>query len=326
MVIPAWNRAALLRKLLDTLSLQTLQPERVIVADNGSTDDVALVAHEWGAEVVSMGANLGFAAAVNRGIAAAGTPWVAVVNTDVELRPDWLERLIRAAVAAGAWFAAGKILMASDPSRLDGTWDLVSLGACPWRAGHGQPDSPTFSQPRPIAFVPATAALYRRELFDRVGVFAVRFESYLEDVEFSLRCAAADLGGVYEPSAVCLHQGSASSRAGRASGAWSARVTYLNSRNQAMLAASFPAEFRSRFRWKIWIGQGLWGLLALRHGRFLAWLRGKRDAPRDLAPVFEARRLEQVLTRSEREIRTLQSEGRGSLYWRLYFLITGSES
>ena len=40
--------------------------------------------------------NLGFAAAVNRGIAATSADWVAILNNDVTLAPDWLAQLLEA--------------------------------------------------------------------------------------------------------------------------------------------------------------------------------------------------------------------------------------
>ena len=59
--------------------------------DNGSTDDSAAVATRAGAQVISLAANAGFAAAVNRGIReAAGSEWIGVLNNDVSLAPDWL--------------------------------------------------------------------------------------------------------------------------------------------------------------------------------------------------------------------------------------------
>ncbi len=321
LVIPVWNRADLLKKLLASIAAQTRRPERVVMVDNGSTDEAAEVARNWGAEVVAMGRNAGFAAAVNRGVAESRSEWVAVVNSDVELKSEWLEKLLASAEDADAWFATGKILMASDPARLDGSWDLIAKSGCPWRAGHGAPDSELFARQRPIAMAPATAVLYRRALFGKVGGFTEQFESYLEDVELSLRCAAAGLEGVYEPAAVCLHEGSAST------GVWSDRVTYLNSRNQILLTRLFPSDLRREWRWKIFAGQGLWGLAALRHGRFGSWLRGKRDARTiQLGPALGAGRLRALLKESEREIHALQSRTRASFYWRLYFLFTGIES
>jgi hypothetical protein len=75
------------------------------------------------------------------------------------------------------------------------------------------------------------------------------------------------------------------------------------------------------------VGQLLWGLVALRHGRFGAWLRGKRDGASfvegvDLDPVA----LENHLTRMEREIYDLQKTYAFDLYWRLYFAFTGGAS
>ena len=54
-----------------------------------------------------------------------------------------------------------------------------------------------------------TAALFHRSLFDRVGFLDERFESYLEDVDFGIRCSLQGLSGIYVPEAVCWHGGSA---------------------------------------------------------------------------------------------------------------------
>jgi len=321
-LIPVWNRADLLRKLLDSISAQRCTPKAVIVIDNGSTDDAPLVAQTWGARVISMGRNCGFAAAANRGIAQSTTAWVALINSDVELTSDWLGQLLLAARETNAWFATGKILSAADPAQIDGAWDLVAKSGCAWRAGFGRPDSPTFSKRRIIAMSSATAALYRRELFVRIGNFAVEYESYLEDVDFSLRCTVEDLKGVYEPTAVCTHHGSASS------GRWSSRVAYLTARNQRLLVSRmYSSDMRRRWRWKITIGRLLWGLVALRHGQFGAWLKGSRDGSTNRPNAIpHSAKLTEAIECAEREIFGLQRQSGWDLYWRLYFLITGRES
>src|SRR5579863_5532283 len=107
-VIPTWNRRDLLLKLFESLAVQTRRFDEIIVVDNGSTDDSAELAQRAGAKVLRLGRNLGFAAAVNRGIEAADADWVAILNNDVTFEPDWLEKLLRA--SDEAWFATGKIL------------------------------------------------------------------------------------------------------------------------------------------------------------------------------------------------------------------------
>ncbi len=96
-VVPHWNRRDLLATLLDNLTLQTRHFDEVIVVDNGSSDDSVRLAQEKGTRVVALDRNLGFAAAVNRGIAAAldgpqPPAWIAILNNDVTLATNWLAR------------------------------------------------------------------------------------------------------------------------------------------------------------------------------------------------------------------------------------------
>jgi len=317
-VIPNRNGARLLERTLETLARQTLPCARTLVVDNGSSDASADVARHYGAEVLALGRNLGFAAAVNRGVAAARTAWVWVLNNDVELHPRCLEALAARAAAEQAWFAAPRIKQLANPSRLDGCYDLLARSGCAWRAGHGVADGPLFATPRRIAFAPFTAALLRREIFGRAGPLDEVFGSYLEDVEFCLRCALLGLDGVYVPEAVVYHHGSATL------GAWSAAMVELLARNQVLLAAKhFPAGWW----WRVAAGQFLWGLVAARHGRAGAWLRGKWRGLREAGRVRHARdsrsqgRLEELLASCEAQIRQLQQETRQEPYWRLYFAV-----
>ncbi len=319
-VIPVWNQVDLLGVLLKSIAAQTLQPESIAIVDNASTEDIASIATEAGAEYVRMSRNLGFAAAVNHGIGSAQTEWIALLNSDVALQPDWLEQLLRRATATDAWYACGKLLMAADPMRIDGTWDLIACSGNAHRNGQGRKDGPLFSQEREIALCPATAAIYRRELFDRVGGFAEAYESYLEDVDFSLRCAAAGYRGLYVPSAQATHVGQGSSSH------WSRRVVELNARNQVLLVKRlYPSKLQKQFRWKIIVGQFLWGLVACRHLRLGSWIRGRLAAAklRVESQPLDTACLTQLLVASEREIR---EQVKPDLYWRLYFLITGAES
>src|SRR5665213_2216720 len=163
-VIPTWNRRDLLLNLFESLAAQTRRFDEIIVVDNGSTDDSAELAERAGAKVLRLGRNMGFAAAVNRGIEeAADADWVAILNNDVTFAPDWLEKLL--AADEGAWFATGKILQAADHTRVDGTFDELSRGACASRCGSGKPDGPLWNQARQIRFAPMTAAIFRRQLF-----------------------------------------------------------------------------------------------------------------------------------------------------------------
>lgn len=319
-VIPVHNRADLLERLLATLGKQTIPFHEIVVVDNASTDGAPEMARAFGCRVIEMGENAGFARAVNRGWRAARSEWVAILNSDIELDSRWLEHLTVS--AADASFATGTIVSATNHEIVDGTYDLVSRAACAWRAGHGESTrngahaASHGERAFPIAIAPATACLYRRDVLDRLGGFDERYVSYLEDVDLGLRCLREGFMGVYVPGAIAYHHGSATL------GRWNPRVVRLISRNQVMLVACHYdlALFRSCFR-AILAGQLLWGLVALRHGRPLAWIAGKVDGLRGFH--LEGRpspRLREFLAESESEIRRRAT---GS-YWRWYFRLTST--
>lgn len=324
-IVPVWNGRAMLERLLACLRAQTHPITEVLVIDNGSEDGAPEVAERLGARVIRMGSNTGFSRAVNRGIQACTTEWLAIVNSDVEPMPDWLDRLMEAARPPGVWFAAGKLLSASRRDTIDGTYDAICRGGCAWRVGHGRPDGPEFSRAREIWFAPGTASLFRTELFRHIGFLDEGFESYLEDVELGLRCACLNYAGRYAPEAIAYHMGSA------ALGQWHAATVRRISRNQVLLVAKYyPRGLLFRLAWPVLVAQTLWGAVALRHGAFWAFLRGKLDGfvcfrttrRSGLLSGIKPDRFLEVLQESEGEIKHMQRQTGFDWYWRVYFMLT----
>jgi GT2 family glycosyltransferase len=318
-IVPVWNRRDLLERLLDSVDRQTMPAGEMIVVDNGSTDGAPELARGRGARVESMGSNRGFAAAVNLGIGLARSEWIAVLNSDVELAHDYFEKLRR----ADAWFASGRILDARRNGLLDAAFDLTCRGGTTWRAGNGCADDALFAQPQRIHSVPWTAALFRADLFTKVGLLETRFESYLEDVDFGLRCAAHGVPGTYVPEAVAWHHGSATL------GRWHRETVRRIARNQILLLARhYNGRTLARCAWHIALAQSLWGFVALRHGQGMAWLHG---AAQGLNAFFDMRRstshfdagLLDRLRENDHRICDLQRAAGFDYYWRLYFLLTG---
>lgn len=319
-IIPTWNRADLLQSILTNLKSQTRPPDQIIVVDNGSADTTASVIREHPVDVIAFPENRGFAVAVNEGIKRASSDWVLIVNNDVMLEPQWLERLLASAEDENASFAVGKLLRPDDETKLDGSWDLISRGAYAWRCGFEYHDGAVWSTKRKVAFAPMTAALFHKSVFEKIGLLEVRFESYYEDVDFGVRCALAGLEGVYDPSAVAVHM--SKTTLGKTSG----RVIYLSARNQVLILAKYyRMKTLLRFAWPILIGQLLAILAAAKQGQMWAAIRGKWEGLRRWSsfqqqPVNASfRDIETLFTRTEREIYHLQQQVGFKLYWRLYF-------
>lgn len=326
-VIPNWNRLDLLSRLMEKLRAQTEPEAQILVVDNGSTDGSAQGAEAAGARVIRLKRNEGFAYAVNLGIVASRTEWVAVINNDVVPDSEWLQRLLDAAVREKAWFATGKIYREGSPDTIDGTFDLVSRGACAWRAGEGRRDSAEWSKGRRIRITSFTAAVFRSDLFAELGGLDEEFGSYLEDVDFGIRCAMSGRDGVYVPEALASHQGSATL------GSWTPEKVRLVSKNQLLLVAKhYPVKdwFREYGR-AIVAGHLLYGLMAISRGCGTAFFRGKQDA---LSKFEQLRALEKpdpvafsgFLRESEAEILRLQTLAGFDRYWRLYFKLAGKRA
>jgi GT2 family glycosyltransferase len=323
-VVPVWNGRELLDRLLGSLEAQTRPVTELLVVDNGSEDGAPELARQRGARVIPMGRNAGFAAAVNRGIRESRGEWIAVLNNDVELAADYIATL----VAAGGWYATGKILSSAGGTAgattaiIDGTFDALCRGGTAWRVGSGRVDGAEFRMCREITSPPWTAVLFRAELFRRVGLLEESFESYLEDVDFGLRCAAQHLTGLYVPEAVAWHRGSATL------GPWHPETVRRISRNQILLLARhYPCRLLLRCGWPIVVAQCLWGAVAFRHGAGVAWLRGKSEGLRSFAAArnscYSFDGLLQHLRENEATIRSLQEATGFDRYWSLYFRLTG---
>src|SRR5687767_2868597 len=185
-VIPSWNGREQLNGVLESLEAQHCRDFETIVVDNGSDDDtVPFLMSEWpSVRVLSLSENEGFAAAVNHGIERSSGEYVALVNNDVELEPNWIE--ITASVLDGhpqAGSVASKLLEWSRRNVLDGAGDLVGWDGYCVRRGKGQRDRGQYDSSPRVLSACAAAALYRRSALDDVGLFDVGFFAYIEDVD-----------------------------------------------------------------------------------------------------------------------------------------------
>lgn len=213
-VIPTWNGAEMIPACLSALRHQTRPPNQVITVDNGSMDDSAdLLAESFPeVEVVRFDRNRGFAAAVNAGIRACDCEFIALLNNDAEPEPGWLKALVGAAEGERVGMVASKIVDAGDPLRIDGIGLEVDAEGNPHQIGRGESDGGEFDEPREVFGPIGAAALYRRELFDDVGLFDEDFISYLEDVDLAWRARRAGWRCMYAPGAVVRHARTSTAR------------------------------------------------------------------------------------------------------------------
>jgi len=189
-VIPTYNRAALLGRAIQSALAQTVQDVEVIVVDDGSADGTSAAVSAFKDSRIKYlrhPHNLGAAAAVNTGIEAAQGSYVGLLDSDDAVRQNWIERLgsimesdLQVGIAWG-WKGihdeTGRLRSVAfvDPFRRQGIRTLLPL-MLTWTPGAG-------------------GMLVRRDVFNIIGLFDPEL-SNLADVDFGVRFALAGRWGV----------------------------------------------------------------------------------------------------------------------------------
>jgi GT2 family glycosyltransferase len=246
-VIPNWNGCRFLAACFDSLRAQRYRDFEVILVDNGSRDDSVTFTrgHYPEVRIVSLPENLGFAAGVNRGITAARGRYVALLNNDTEVDPDWLGELVRVLEENPTAASAASKILEHEAGRRDHLYsigDALTADGCPRRIGAGESDHGQWDGVREVFGACAGAALYRRSVLDEIGLLDEAFFAYLEDGDWALRARLAGYVCLAVSSAVVYHVGSATTGVG------SPLLFRLGTRNRVRLVLkNYPAPWLIRY-------------------------------------------------------------------------------
>ena len=221
-------------------SLQTSRtpPAAIEVVDNGSGDDsvAALRRSLRGVRIMALTGNAGFPAGCNAGIRSAlerGAEHVLLVNSDVVLAPDAIDRLLAIMNADPAVGIAGPVVVSrEEPDRIASAGIAFSAetGRMRHRKVGARVDSLVLDSSHSVDAVSGCVMLIRRQVFERAGFFDEAYFFSFEDVEFCLRARRVGFRTVCTPDAIAYHEG------GRTIGRKSARRVYFATRNHLRLA------------------------------------------------------------------------------------------
>ena len=229
-VIVNYDGERLLPACLAALAAQTLAPDEIVVADNGSRDgSLALLrAHHPRVGVVALGRNFGFAGGANRGVHATSAPWVCVLNSDATPAPDWLAQLTAAPRDERTW-ALGSVLVSAATGRIESAGDQYAAAGYAYKLLRDQPLDALPAEPYAVFAAPGAAPVFRRDVFDALGGYEERFFLYYEDVDLAFRAVLAGWHALLVPSARVVHRLGATTRS-------HARARFYVARNSAWCA------------------------------------------------------------------------------------------
>ena len=215
-VIVNWNGKAYLRNCLRTVLDQSYERAGVIVVDNGSTDGSAdLIRQEFPeVELLPLPQNLHFARGTNAGVDLAlrdpACRYVVTLNNDTTVDRDFLAELVRAAASDHVGMVSAKLLFMDRPGVLNTTGMMPTRDGTGLDRGWNQRDEGQFDAAMEVFAPSAGAALYRREVFETVGLFDEDFVAYCEDLDLAWRARLAGWEARFAPRAVVHHKYSAS--------------------------------------------------------------------------------------------------------------------
>lgn len=200
------NSRDLLAASLEHLSRQTV-PHSVYLSDNASADGTAKMVRERFPEVtlIANATNLGFGRACNDGARTGRGEAIVLVNDDMEVAPDFLERLVAPLDDPQVGMVAGLMLQPGG-GRVDGFGIEVDRTLNAYnRLRHRLPSE----APGRLLGPSGGAAAYRREAWEAVGGFDETFFAYGEDVDLALRLRHAGWAAAAAPDARGIHLGGA---------------------------------------------------------------------------------------------------------------------
>jgi len=236
--------------------------------DNGSSDGSVEFVHCFFPHVrtVALYTNSGFAAGVNRGINAACGKFLVLLNNDTNTEAHWLENLVQAIHEyPDIWIFASKLLNYYDRNIIDSAGDALDLTLGPYKIGEFQ-QSESDQDRRFIFGACGGGGCYKRELFDRIGLFDEDFFAYFEDVDLSFRANWAGYRCLSVPDAVIYHKVAATSGASSAN---RDRFDIMRRRNYLFLIIkNYPLPFLVQHLPFILTSHSLKFLLNLCRGRF----------------------------------------------------------
>ncbi|MBP6731994.1 MAG: glycosyltransferase family 2 protein [Chitinophagales bacterium] len=239
-VILGWNGKKFLEQFLPSV-VQHTSPDlcEIIVADNCSTDDSVqfVQTHYPRVRVIKNATNSGFAGGYNEALKQVHTEYYVLLNQDVEVTENWVEKVIDE-------MERDKTIAAAQPKLRDynkreyfeyaggsgGYLDRNSYAFCRGRIFNTiEKDTGQYDDVKDIFWATGACMFVRAEAYWKAGALDQDFFAHQEEIDLCWRIKNMGLRIIAVPSSIVYHVGGGSLPQGNP------RKTYLNFRNNLMM-------------------------------------------------------------------------------------------
>lgn len=252
-IILNWNGQKYLEKFLPSVLATAYKNLEVIVADNGSSDNSVLFLEKNFPEIrlVLFKENYGFARGYNEALKDIHADYYVLLNSDVEVKADWLDPAIRLLESDKLNAACQSKLLSYNNKNLfeyaGGAGGWLDRFGYPFAKGRifdiSEEDNGQYDREEPIFWASGAAMVIRSSVFKELKGFDEYFFAHQEEIDLCWRVQLAGYKVFSCPSSVVYHVGGGTLPKGNT------LKTYLNFRNnQIMLFKNLPW---SQKWWKI---------------------------------------------------------------------------
>ncbi len=234
-----WNGKELLERFLGNVLKHSADLGKVYLIDNHSSDDsVAFTRKEFPTiQIIELEDNYGYAGGYNKGLKHIPEEYVVLLNSDVEVSPNWLAPL-------HARFTADATLGALQPKIKDlksrphfeyagasgGFVDILGYPFCRGRIfDHLEEDNGQYDNYQEVFWASGACLAIRQSAFEQAGKLYERLFAHMEEIDLCWRMQLAGFKVAVEPFSLVYHLGGATLKT------YSPQKTYLNFRNSLII-------------------------------------------------------------------------------------------
>ncbi|SHO42844.1 putative Glycosyl transferase family 2 [Nitrosotalea sinensis] len=187
-VVVSYNSEKYLEKCLDSILSQSHKFHEIIIVDNNSIDNTLSIAGRFcnideKIELISNNTNEGFATAIIQGVSKSSGEYVAILNADVYLDPQWCSFLLESFSKDDKIVSASGNVLLPDGSLQSAGGMMDKYGAVIQR-GSSLYESLNLEKNFPIFYNDGSSFILRKKLFESIGLDTKLF-LYYEDVDLS---------------------------------------------------------------------------------------------------------------------------------------------
>ncbi len=211
-IVVNYNGRRYLGKCLEHLEQQTFKDISVYVVDNGSSDGSPeyLKQHHSNLNLILLKKNVGFPAGNNIAMRQCDRELIALLNADAQPDREWIQKLVEAMdETPEAGFGASKMLYLNRPWIIDRAGDGYTRAGAGLLRGRGK-SAKRYCASEFIFGACAGAAIYRKSMLDKIGLFDEDYFLLYEDVDLSFRAQLFGYKCIYVPDALVYHMASES--------------------------------------------------------------------------------------------------------------------